>query len=61
MSETQILVALIITALAFGFFGWMFGFFAGIASQEKQAVRDGKAEYYLDENFNKRWRWKNDL
>lgn len=25
---------------------------------EKQAVKSGHAEYYLDENNNKQWRWK---
>lgn len=51
--------------LSFGagfFFGLILGTIATIASIhnhfENRTVKDGKAEYYLDENHEKQWRWK---
>ena len=42
--------------------GWIIGFVVGFCvatnEYEKTAVKAGKAEYYLDENNNKQWRWK---
>jgi hypothetical protein len=42
--------------------GWIIGFVVGfcVATNEfeKTAVKQGKAEYYLDENNERQWRWK---
>lgn len=42
--------------------GWMIGFVVGFCvatnEYEKTAVKEDKAEYYLDENNDKQWRWK---
>lgn len=47
-------------------FGTIFGFLAlgvplGIwrdGEAEREAVKAGKAEYYLDKEHNRKWRWK---
>ena len=52
--------------VAFGFLcGTILGILIGVAAMafiqvdlKMEAVKAGKAEYYLDENNNKQWRWK---
>ena len=43
-------VALVLIFLGIGF--------TREAFWHNEAVKSGHAEYYLDENFNKQWRWK---
>ena len=38
--------------------GVTIGILAGIGAWERDAIKNGKGEYYLDENNNKQWRWK---
>lgn len=41
-------------------FGIWVGENVGEERFEKRAIEKGYAEYYIDEGFNKQWRWKND-
>ena len=34
------------------------GYNVGVEEHKKQAVKAGHAEYYIDKDFDKRWRWK---
>lgn len=36
----------------------MVGWFEADEHHEDEAVKHGKAEYYLDENNERKWRWK---
>lgn len=38
--------------------GFVIGFLVATNEHEKTAVKADKAEYYLDSNNNKQWRWK---
>lgn len=38
--------------------GFVIGFRVATNEYEKTAVKSGHAEYYLDEDNNKQWRWK---
>lgn len=38
--------------------GFIAGSFHGFNSARKEAVAKGKAEYYLDNNHQRQWRWK---
>lgn len=42
-------------ALIFGFF---IGHSSAKGSYRKEAIKRGVAEYYLDENHERQWRWK---
>ena len=50
------LLAILIAIAVFG------GYWAGAASEhddfQEKAVNEGHAEYYLDENNERQWRWK---
>lgn len=38
--------------------GAIMGAVVGFSDYKDEAVRQGKAEYYLDQNHKRRWRWK---
>ena len=49
-------VAIIIVII--GSLCFLSGIVTGIVVQKKAAVENGKAEYYLDDNYERQWRWK---
>ena len=53
------MIGVIVFILVVGFMiGFVVGFCVANNECEKIAVKEDKAEYYLDENNNKQWRWK---
>ena len=44
------------------FIGFSLGFMCGgldaLRGANKEAVKEGHAEYYLDKNHKRKWRWK---
>jgi hypothetical protein len=53
MTELMIITHVILASCAF-----VLGELLAIKGSEKGAVEAGKAEYYLDSKYKKRWRWK---
>jgi hypothetical protein len=55
-------IAIVITRTLFSIAVFICGMFYGHSSTlddwKTDAVKAGKAEYYLDKDFNKQWRWK---
>lgn len=51
-------VVIAIVFIVGGIIGFVVGFCVATNECEKTAVKSGHAEYYLDENNNKQWRWK---
>ena len=47
-----------LASIVFTFWGIAIGFKNGEEATIKEAVKAGKAEYYLDADNNKQWRWK---
>lgn len=42
------------------FWAYTYGWDCGVQYMRDKAVTDGHAEYYLDENNARQWRWKNE-
>jgi hypothetical protein len=51
-------VATIICVTIFGVACGFWGFHCGRESLQNEAIKAGKAEFYLDPNNDKQWRWK---
>lgn len=49
---------MIVIAIAAAFGGYCAGVGEGRSYEQNAAVKSGHAEYYLDENNNRQWRWK---
>ncbi len=54
-----VVALLLIPKLAYNA-GFVEGRMSGRERFNKEAVEKGHAEYYLDKEFEKQWRWKND-
>jgi len=52
-----ILIIAIISAAGFGYIGFSIGSVEQIEAIRSQAIDVGAAEYYLDENHEKQFRW----
>ena len=54
--------AILLGAIVGACLGFMIGLFIGFKNgqteSQAEAVSAGKAEYYLDQNNNRQWRWK---
>lgn len=55
MEEVKLMVASFAVGVLCGF---ILGLAALASDWKRDAVRNGKAEYYLDKNHKKQWRWK---
>lgn len=57
--EMETMIFMITLAFVIGtILGFAIGILAGIGAWERDAIKNGKGEYYLDENNNMQWRWK---
>lgn len=61
MSESFIITITSVAIVAWTVFIWYMGFATGQVQVEgrceNDAVKQGHAEYYLDENHQRQWRW----
>ena len=55
MRDVLPIIGMVLVALLMGF---VFGVDFGDWRVKREAVEKGIAEYYLDANFEKKWRWK---
>ena len=59
MKSDEFNIILIITAIiVFGLIIFFVGVHVGYNTMKNHAVKAGRAEYYLDDNNERQWRWK---